>query len=219
MAFVFALHHAGGVGPVGLFADLDLLDGATGRGGFAQAGKDAWGEPELRDQAPGGGRPYAEHPGGRRIGHSYAPFFVGDDDRFGGGFQDRLQAGLLALQLAHVVLELLGHVVEGSGYLADLVVALYGNEAVVAGGYPDRGVAGLREGARDLAREDQTPRAGQEHAGSDGPEDAIPQESERTLQTLVGRVVDEHSSTGPVRPHEWPDRHVARRATERGITE
>src|SRR5918995_4159346 len=146
MTFVFTLHHLGGVGPVGFFADFDLLDGATGRGGLAQAGEDTGRDSELRDQTPGGGRSYSQHSGGRGVGHRYAPFFVGDDDRFGGGFQDRLQAGLLALQFSHVVLELLGHVVEGAGYLPDLVVALYGNEAVVAGGYPDRGVAGLREG-------------------------------------------------------------------------
>jgi hypothetical protein len=81
------------------------------------------------------------------VRHRDALFVVGGDDGFGGGRQHRFEAPFLALHLADVVLNLLGHVVEGLGHLAQLVVALdgYGGD-VVSRGHAYGRVARLEEG-------------------------------------------------------------------------
>ena len=92
------------------------------------------------------------------------------------------------------MLYLLGHVVERPCYLAELVPALDGHgRRVIARGDPYGRVPGLGEGTRDLAREEQARRPGEEDARQYGPEDAVAQVGQRISELVAGNVVDQDS--------------------------
>jgi len=114
----------------------------------------------------------------------------------------------LVLDLAYVVLYLAGHVVEGPRHLPELVPAgdRHGR-AVVAGGDPYGGVAGLGEGAGDLAGQQQAGPPGEQDARADGPDYPQPQVREALVQLVLRDVVD-HDAPGDAprveqRPHGY----------------
>src|SRR5215203_2843213 len=205
--------HLGGVRPVGFLSQLDFPYRDPVCGGLAHALQDAARDSYLL-QSTSPVRGYdAEHPGRRGVDHGYALVGVRGDDGLGGGLQDGLEAAFLLLYLPDVVLYLLGHVVERAGHLAELVPALNRHSGrVIPRGDPYGRIARLGERPRDLAREENARRPGQNDAREYGPEYAVAQVGERVPELVAGNVVDENSLDGAVRGRERPQRHVARAA-------